>query len=155
MGPQSVESGLDGNVQDRLVRESDTLKRGGLLPMIPAMQTVVEQLKSLNAPRILIRGAEQGKITVFECAMEECLCPLELGGRSYFEPVTRELFDWIPTNDHYPKLACEGGRVSVDNSRLAHRLCNRVDYAKRAGRSFAKDLARVEAARARAARAAG
>jgi hypothetical protein len=44
-------------------------------------------------------------------------------------------------------LACDGGRETVDNSRLAHRLCNRVDYSKRINRSFAKDLARVEAAR--------
>ena len=111
------------------------------------MQTVVGQLKSLNAPRILIKGAEQGKITVLECAMEECLCPPELGGRSYFEPATRDLSDWMPTNDHYPTLKCQGGRETIDNSRLAHRLCNRVDYSKRIGRSFAKDLARVEAAR--------
>src|SRR6266511_5361820 len=111
------------------------------------MESVAEQLKSLNARRILIRAAEQGKITKLQCAMEECLCPRELGGRSYFEPATHDLSDWMPTNDHYPTLACEGGRETVDNSRLAHRLCNRVDYSKRIGRSFAKDLARVEAAR--------
>jgi hypothetical protein len=53
----------------------------------------------------------------------------------------------MPANDHYPTLKCDGGRETFDNSRLAHRLCNRVDYSKRIGRSFAKDLARVEAAR--------
>jgi hypothetical protein len=61
--------------------------------------------------------------------------------------VTHDLSDWMPTNDHYPTLKCDGGRETVDNSRLAHRLCNRVDYSKRIDRSFAKDLARVEAAR--------
>jgi hypothetical protein len=35
----------------------------------------------------------------------------------------------------------------VDNALLVHRLCNRVDYAKRIGRSYAKDMARVQAAR--------
>jgi hypothetical protein len=115
--------------------------------MISAMESVAEQLKSLNARRILIGAAEQGKITDLECAMEECLCPQELGGRRYFEPATHDLSDWMPTNDHYPTLKCDGGRETVANSRLAHRLCNRVDYSKRIGRSIAKDVARVEAAR--------
>jgi hypothetical protein len=126
--------------------------------MIWAMESVAEQLKRLNARRILISAAEQGKITDLRCAMEECLCPRELGGRIHFEPATRpvapgpppgayDVSDWMPTNDHHPTLACEGGRETIDNSRLAHRLCNRVDYSKRIGRSFARDLARVEAAR--------
>lgn len=119
---------------------------GGPLPMIHAMESVAEQLKSLNARRILIRAAEQSKITDLRCAMEECYCPHDLG-RHYFEPASRDLSDWMPTNDHYPTLACDGGRETVDNSRLAHRLCNRMDYSKRIGRSHAKDLARVEAAR--------
>src|SRR4051794_12840261 len=108
------------------------------------MESVAEQLKRLKARQILIKAAVHGKITDLQCAMDECLCP---GGRSYFEPVTRDLSDWMPTNDHYPTLACDGGRESVDNSRLAHRLCNRVDYSRRIGRSITKDLARVEAAR--------
>jgi hypothetical protein len=115
--------------------------------MIHVMENVAEQLKSLNARRILIRAAEHAKIADLRCAMEECLCPQELGGRGYFEPATSDYPDWMPTNDHHPVLKCEGGRESVDNSRLAHRLCNRVDYSKRIGRSFRKDLARVEAAR--------
>lgn len=112
--------------------------------MIQVMESVAEQLKGLNARRILIKAAEQGKITDLQCAMEECLCP---AGRGYFEPATRDLPDWMPTNDHHPTLKCDGGQEIVDNSRLAHRLCNRVDYSKRIGRSFAKDLARVEATR--------
>jgi hypothetical protein len=126
--------------------------------MILTMESVAEQLKRLNARRILIRAAEEGKITDVLCAMEECLCPRELGGRSHFEPATRpvalrpppgayDVSDWMPTNDHHPMLACEGGRETIDNSRLAHRLCNRVDYSKRIGRSFDKDLTRIEAAR--------
>ncbi len=79
--------------------------------------------------------------------MPECLCPEELGGREFFEEVTRALSDWMPTADHFPVLREEGGRRTVDNVRLAHRLCNRIDYSKRIGRPHAKDLARGEAAR--------
>jgi hypothetical protein len=111
------------------------------------MESVPEQLKNLKAKRILVRAAEHGKITELLCAVEECYCPR---GRTYFEPVARDLSDWMPTNDHFPTLKCDGGRETVDNSRLAHRLCNRVDYSKRIGRSFGKDLARVEAARQQA-----
>jgi hypothetical protein len=122
------------------------------------MDSVAEQLKSLNARRILITAANQGKITELRCAMEECLCPQELAGHIFFEPATRSVApgpppgaydasDWMPTNDHFPILKCKGGRETFDNSRLAHRLCNRVNYSKHIGRSFAKDDARVEVAR--------
>ena len=120
------------------------------MPMFWAMNTVAEQLKQLNAKRLLIRGAEQGTITALRCEMDECLCPEELGGREYFEPARPELPDWMPTNDHFPILKCNGGPATVENSRLAHRLCNRVDYSKQIGRPYAKDLARAEAARLRA-----
>ncbi len=120
------------------------------------MESIAEQLKILKARRILISAAEQGKITHLECAMEECLCPEGLGGRTYYEPARHgHRSDWAPTNDHHPVLKCDGGRESVDNSRLAHRLCNRVDYSKRIGRSHAKDLARVEATRLEAHRRTG
>jgi len=82
--------------------------------------------------------------------MPECLYPTELGGRAYFEEVPQELPDWMPTADHFPVLKEEGGQRTVGNVRLAHRLCNRIDYSKRIGRPYAKDPARVEAARARA-----
>ncbi|HEY0389522.1 MAG TPA: hypothetical protein VGC71_13860, partial [Gaiellales bacterium] len=62
------------------------------------MNTIAEQLTSLHAKQLLIRAAEQGKITALRCEMEECLCPEELGGREYFEPSTSELSDWMPTN---------------------------------------------------------
>ncbi|HET6849617.1 MAG TPA: hypothetical protein VFH74_12205 [Gaiellales bacterium] len=116
------------------------------------MNNVVEQLKELKARRGLIRAAEEGRITTLRCAMDECLCPEELGGRGYFEPVTPELSDWMPTNDHFPTLKCDGGKETPENSRLAHRLCNRVDYSNLIGRSCKKDMARVEAARVNALR---
>src|SRR6266545_657205 len=37
-------------------------------------------------------------------------------------------FDWQPTADHYPRLKMHGGRLTPDNVRLGHRLCNRRDY---------------------------
>lgn len=47
-------------------------------------------------------------------------------------------------------LKKDGGRLTIDNVRLAHRLCNRADYGRSVGRSIDKDLARVKAARERA-----
>lgn len=114
------------------------------------MNKVAEELKRLNAKRVLIEAAKQRKIRVVRCRMPVCYCPDELGGREWFEPVTPELSDWMPTNDHFPILKCNGGKETVENSRLAHRLCNRVDYAKQIKRPYAKDLARVEAARLKA-----
>jgi hypothetical protein len=117
------------------------------------MTLVADQLKALGVKGILITAAEQGKIRELVCQMPECFCPTEIGGANYFEPVTGKLTDWSPTHDHYPKMKSEGGHRKVENTRLAHRLCNRVDYSKTIGRSYAKDLARVEATRLRAIRA--
>ncbi len=108
------------------------------------IESVVEQLIALKATPILIRAAKAGKIAELRCAMEECLCPR---GRGYFQLAESAGTDWRPTNDHYPILASNGGRETIDNSRLAHRLCNRVGYSKLIGRPYANDLARVEAAR--------
>jgi hypothetical protein len=95
------------------------------------------KLKALGAKRILIKAAEQGYITQLACKMPECFCPEELGGACYFEPVTPELSDWMPTVEHYPLSNREGGKETVDNVLLAHRLCNRIDYSISDGRSYA------------------
>jgi DNA-binding transcriptional MerR regulator len=34
----------------------------------------------------------------------------------------------MPTADHYPRLKMHGGRLTPDNVRLAHRVCNQRDY---------------------------
>ena len=78
--------------------------------------------------------------------MLKCYCPEELGGACYFEPRGTPQTDWMPTPG-FPTLKSRGGHRIVDNVRLAHRLCNRVDYSKQIGRPYAKDLARVKAAR--------
>jgi hypothetical protein len=105
------------------------------------------KLKALGAKRILIKAAEQGYITQLACKMPECFCPEELGGACYFEPVTPELSDWMPTVEHYPLSKRGGGKETVDNVLLAHRLCNRIDYSISDGRSYASDLKRIRKAR--------
>lgn len=104
-------------------------------------------LKSYGAKRILIKAAELGYITEVMCGMPKCYCPQELGGPRHFEPVTAELSDWMPTLEHFPISKRDGGRESVDNAVLAHRLCNRIDYSISAGRSHKKDLERIRKAR--------
>ena len=111
---------------------------------------VAAELKRLGVRGILVTAAQQGYITDLRCQMPECLCPEELGGRGYFEPRTKDLPDWMPTHEHFPRAKRDGGHRSIDNAVLAHRLCNRVDYSKSIGRPYEKDLARVEAARERA-----
>jgi hypothetical protein len=83
--------------------------------------------------------------------MPTCYCPEELGGSTYFEPASPELPDWMPTRDHFPILKQDGGHLTVDNVRLAHRLCNRIDYTKTMGYPK-RDLERVRLAREAAVR---
>jgi hypothetical protein len=115
-------------------------------------RAVAAGLKALGVKGILIKAAEQGYITELACRMPECFCPKELGGATYFDPVTAELSDWMPTLEHFPTPKREGGRKTVDNAILAHRLCNRIDYSLGAGRSHASDLERIRKAREEAIR---
>jgi len=110
-------------------------------------RAVAVELKALGVKGILIKAAEQGYITQLACKMPKCFCPEELGGASYFEPVTAELSDWMPTHEHFPRSKREGGKVAVDNAILAHRLCNRIDYSISVDRSYARDLERIRKAR--------
>src|SRR6266480_881336 len=103
-------------------------------------RAVAAKLKELGVKGILIKAAEQGYITQLACKMPECFCPEELGGACYFEPVTgdpSDPSDWMPTHEHFPLSKSEGGKETVDNAILAHRLCNRIDYSIRVGRSYA------------------
>jgi hypothetical protein len=47
----------------------------------------------------------------------------------------------------------DGGKTTPENTVLAHRLCNKLDYSISSGRSIEKDLAKVAAAREAAAAA--
>src|SRR3954453_10541706 len=97
-------------------------------------RAIAAELKALGVKGILIKAAEQGYITQLACKMPKCFCPQELGGASYFKPVTAALSDWMPTHEHFPLSKREGGKVAVDNAILAHRLCNRIDFAITQGR---------------------
>ena len=90
-------------------------------------RAVAVELKELGVKGVLITAAEQGYIAQLACKMPECFCPEELGGASYFEPVTAELNDWMPTHERFPLSKRDGGHRLVDNAILAHRLCNRID----------------------------
>jgi hypothetical protein len=116
-------------------------------PDLERGRAVAAKLRELGAKKILVKAAEQGYIAELACKMPECFCPEELGGASYFDPVTAELSDWMPTLEHFPHSKREGGKEAVDNAILAHRLCNRIDYSIRVGRPYASDLKRIEKAR--------
>src|SRR4051812_6362453 len=96
-------------------------------------RAVAARLKELGVTkRELIRAAEQGYITELACKMPKCFCPEELGGASYFAQVTNDWSDWrtdwMPTLEHFPVYKKDGGKATVDNAILAHRLCNRIDH---------------------------
>jgi hypothetical protein len=89
-----------------------------------AGETPVEKLEALGVRGILWQLARDGQLIDVRCEMPQCYC---FRGRRYFEPRS-PLSDWSPTADHYPRLKMHGGRLTPDNVRLAHRLCNRRDY---------------------------
>jgi hypothetical protein len=106
---------------------------------------VAKCLRALGVKGILITAAERGHITEVKCGMPKCYCPEELGGASHFDPAT-EYSDWNPTHEHFPRPKRDGGQRTIDNSVLAHRLCNRIDYSKSIGRSYVRDLERIRKA---------
>jgi hypothetical protein len=111
------------------------------------------KLRALGVKGILIKAAELGYITEVTCGMPKCFCPEELGGAGYFQRRTHPWTDWEPTHEHFPIPKRDGGQRTLDNTILAHRLCNKLDYFISQGLSIEKDLARIEAAREAAAAA--
>jgi hypothetical protein len=115
-------------------------------------RVVAVRLKELGVKGILITAAEQGYITQLACKMPECFCPEELGGSSYFEPVTAELNDWMPTHEHFPLSKRDGGPGSWKHHPRAPPL-HRIDYSISVrGRPNPRDLERVKKAREEAIR---
>ena len=115
-------------------------------------RSVAAELKALGVKnRELIRAAEQGYITELVCKMLKCFCPEELGGASSFAQITDDWSDWrsdwMPTFEHFPVYKKDGGKATVHNAVLAHRLCNRIDHSRRVRRPHGSDLARIERAR--------
>ena len=89
-----------------------------------SQRTPVERLEDLAVRGILRQLARDGQIIDVRCEMPQCYC---FRGRVHFDPSSSGS-DWSPTADHYPRLKMHGGRLSADNVRLGHRLCNRRDY---------------------------
>src|SRR4051812_3681542 len=84
----------------------------------------LERLEGLGVRGILLRLARDGQLVDVRCEMPQCYCPL---GRRHFEQISPGAH-WMPTADHYPRLKMHGGRLTADNVRLAHRVCNQRDY---------------------------
>jgi len=90
----------------------------------PGGGSVVEQLEALGVRGILWQLARDGQLIDVRCEMPQCYC---FRGRRHFEPISPGA-DWMPTADHYPRLKMHGGRLTPDNVRLGHRLCNQRDF---------------------------
>ena len=108
---------------------------------------MAEILRGLGVTGPLIRAAKLGYITELKCAMPKCFCPEELGGAGYFEPRTHPWTLWEPTHEHFPIPKREGGSKSPENTVLAHRICNKLDFSIFDGRSIEKDLDKIRKAR--------
>ena len=96
---------------------------------VPARQAeaaaaAVQKLQELGVRGVLLQMARDGQIIDVRCEMPQCYC---FRGRRHFDP-RLSLSDWSPTPDHYPRLKAQGGHLTPDNVRLAHRLCNQRDY---------------------------
>jgi hypothetical protein len=89
---------------------------------------VAEKLKSLGVKGTLIKAARLGYITELTCGMPKCFCPEELGGAGYFVARSQTWNDWEPTHEHFPIPKRDGGKATPDNTVLAHRLCNKLDF---------------------------
>jgi len=111
---------------------------------------VAKRLRELGVKGILITAAESGYITELKCGMPKCRCPEELGGPSHFVALAK-YSDWNPTHEHFPTPKRDGGQRTVENSVLAHRLCNRIDFSETSGRPHERDLERIRKAREAAA----
>jgi hypothetical protein len=86
---------------------------------------LAEQLRKWGVRGVLVQIADRGQIIELRCEMPDCYCPK---GRGHFDPKAIPPPDWAPSPDHYPKLKAHGGQLRPDNVRLAHVLCNRVNY---------------------------
>ncbi len=93
---------------------------------------------------ILTLGPGQGGITELLCDTDECYCPR---GRGHFERLSVPLTDWMPSEDHFPKLRMFGGRRVPGNIRLAHRRCNGLANGWHRGHVKQRWRAALEAAR--------
>jgi hypothetical protein len=106
------------------------------------MNKVATELRRLGVKGVLIDAAEQGYITEAACGMERCYCP---EGASHFVRNADGWSDWNPTHEHAPIAKRDGGHRTVENSILAHRFCNKIDYMISANLPVARDFKRMRA----------
>jgi len=94
-------------------------------------QAVVEGLIAIGIDDgVFHTMAREGQLIELQCETPKCYCDHERG-RAYFPKPPQPDTDWDPTVDHYPILKSQGGHKDPWNVRLAHKLCNREDYAWR------------------------
>jgi len=96
---------------------------------------LVIALCNLNADAILIEAAYLGKITKLECRFidtSECVCPD--GAEHFTKRGNPKNNPWAPSADHWPVAARDGGALTVNNVRLAHRFCNQSAGGRIGGR---------------------
>jgi hypothetical protein len=86
---------------------------------------VVQELIRLNVSGVLLRMARVGQLIEVRCEMPHCYY---FRGRAAFDAREHPPSQWAPSADHYPILKLAGGKLTPDNVRLGHVLCNRQDY---------------------------
>ena len=92
-------------------------------------QALIDELVAIGIDdgvfHVMVR---EGQLLDLKCETERCYCDQ---GRFYFPKPPVPDSDWDPTVDHYPILKSQGGHKDPWNVRLAHKLCNREDFAWR------------------------
>ena len=92
-------------------------------------QALVAGLREIGiADGVFHMMALDGQLLEIKCETPKCYCGQ---GRQYFPKPPVPDSDWDPTLDHYPILKSNGGHKDPWNVRLAHKLCNREDFAWR------------------------
>jgi hypothetical protein len=104
--------------------EEQVLQARTQAALADAGATALEKLERLGVRGILWQLARDGQIIDVRCEMPQCYC---FRGRSHFDPRLGRS-DWSLTADHYPRLKMHGGHLTPDNVRLAHKVCNHLDY---------------------------
>ena len=109
---------------DETVGTDETAAQAGI-PAAPAAAkaSVVEKLEALGVRGILWQLARDGQLIDVRCEMPQCYC---FRGRRYFEPISPGAMD----ADGRPLSETQNarGRLTPDNVRLGHRVCNQRDY---------------------------
>ena len=94
------------------------------------MASLTDELQRLGVRGILLQMAKNGQLLELRCEMPTCYCPK---GKRHFDPWPEPRYDsehnrWSPNADHHPTLKRDGGKLTPWNVRLAHVLCNNMDY---------------------------